>query len=577
MNEAPSPIPPEPVEWACLPVARDLARVGPAVQALIAWLRARGAPADETLDEIGLAVTEALTNAVRHGDQGRPDIPVRLAWRRECDELEIEVSEPGEFHPGPDWDALPDDPLAEGGRGGFLISQLMDSAEHRNAAGRHALVMRRALPRRPLSELAANESALDAMTEHLGNAYETIAALFGLAEDLATAADLRRMAEKSLARLRPLLGADAAWVRLAGADGSLVRLSADGAPTGPDELPADHPGAEADVARSGAERTLPRRAELGDDDPLRAPRGCAFVCPFSFEGRLRGVLAVARETDGEAFFTAGQTGLARTLADFLGIACANSDLLAQRRAREQARRELEIAAQIQRALLPGAIPPHPGWDVAGECAQAAEVGGDFFDVIDRADGARLVVIADVMGKGVPAALMAATLRTALRSLAHHLGGPGELLTRVNHQLCADLGRIDMFITAQIVWLDADGRALRLASAGHCPPLLLAHNGRAAWWDEAGGLPVGVSADETYAEATREPGPGGSVWLMTDGALEHEDASGEQLGEEAFAGMAASCAAPAVLLARLRVRAAGRPPRDDCTLVRFAPSVRLSHA
>ncbi len=561
---------PQPTEWACVHVERDLAKVGPAVECLRNWLQARGVRSGEALAEMELAVTEALTNSIRHGGGGSTDFATRLAWSWRDGELELEVSEPGRYEPAATWNQLPEDPLSEGGRGGFLITELMDAVEHRNAGGRHALRLRRRLDYSADATITASEAALEAMTEDLGNAYETIAALFGLSEDLATAGELGAMARKSLSRLRPLVGADAAWVRLASPEGTLRRLAADGPAPGPVDLDIDGGAIEPVVARVGVERTLENRAALPPDDPLHAPGGCAFVCPFSFEGKLRGVLTVKRAVGAASFFSAGQIALARTLADFLGIACANADLQTQRRAREQAQRELEIAAQIQRALLPQTIAEQPAWEVAGVCAQAAEVGGDFFDVIDREDGARLVVIADVMGKGVPAALMAATLRTALRSLATTSAGPGELLTRVNRQLCTDLGSIDMFITAQVVWLEAGGEAARFANAGHCSPLLLGPEPEtdAKWWDDVGGLPIGVSATEVYDEARHAVPPGAKAWLMTDGALETEDERGEQLGTEGFARIALGAENPGALLSALEARAAEHAASDDCTLIHF---------
>lgn len=582
MSSAPKHDRPELTEWAYVHLGMDLARVGPVVDDLRAWLHARGATSETWLDEVTLAITEALTNAIRHGGGGRTDFTVRLAWSKRGDAVEILVSEPGSFTPSARWHELPADPLSEGGRGGHLITQLMDAVEHRNAGGHHTLHMRRRIgtaePSKPVADTMAPtasadvEAALTAMTEELGNAYETIAALFSLAEGLATTPELRALAGKSLANLLPLLGADSAWVRLAEEDGSLTRLSADGqAPSpGPATISPGTVAIETEVARSALERTLERRSELAADDPLHRAEGSAFVCPFAFEGRLRGVLAVARDTDAAGFFTAGQIGLARTLADFLGIACANADLQRQRQARLRAQRELEIAAQIQRALLPSSIAPHPAWNVRGVCAQAAEVGGDFYDVIDLGDGARLVVIADVMGKGVPAALVATTLRTALRSLATTTTGPGELLTRVNRQLVADLDRLGMFITVQILRLDATGAEIRYANAGHCPPLAFAANDAVQWWDETGGLPVGVEARETYTEARGVVAPGKRLWLMTDGSLEHEDARGTELGADGLASLAAKAADAPALLAALNVRAEGRPPRDDCTLVLITP-------
>ncbi|MBC8012130.1 MAG: ATP-binding protein, partial [Burkholderiales bacterium] len=221
-------------EWACVHLGRNLAEVGPAVGELSAWLRARGAVDDAWLDEVTLATTEALTNAMRHGGGGAEAFTVRLAWSRRGEEIEVVVTEPGSFTPAAHWHDLPEDPLAEGGRGGYLITQLMEAVEHSNAGGHHTLSMRRRLVVRkenaPVTTLvqADTEAALNAMTDELGNAYETIAALFSLAEGLATTPELRALAGKSLSRLLPLLGADAAWVRLAEEDGSLARLDAEG-------------------------------------------------------------------------------------------------------------------------------------------------------------------------------------------------------------------------------------------------------------------------------------------------------------------------------------------------------------
>lgn len=563
---------PAPMEWACTQVPRDLAAVEPALGQLCAWLKARGVEPGAALDQTTLAVTEALTNAVRHSGGSR-DAVVRLAWCWRDGDLEVEVSEPGHFVPAANWNALPDDPLSEGGRGGYLISQLMDAVEHRNGGGRHALVLRKRLPAGAASaQPVANEAELMAMTEELGNAYETIAALFHFAGSLATAPGLQELADRSFERLLPLVGANAAWVRLVADDGSLRLLAAAGGNGLPDTLPANAATSEQTVARSAREQTLARRATLPPSDPLRAEAGCAFVCPFSFEGRLRGVVTVTRSDDAGGFFTAGQIGLVRTLAEFLGIACGSSDLQTQRQQAERAERQLEFAEQVQRGLLPERIPSHPVWRVYGVCAQAAEVGGDFFDVIDLADGRRVAVIADVMGKGMSAALLAATLRSALRAHAPMADGPAALLNRVNRQLAGDLQHLEMFITAQVVELAARGGALAYASAGHCP-ILQVEPGRAPQWWEQGGLPLGVDANETYEAMAMPVSRRACVLLMTDGVLEHEDPAGRELGREGLLALLARCAAcgdPAKvgpgLLTALRERSAGRPPRDDCTLV-----------
>src|SRR5207244_13408913 len=105
-------------------------------------------------------------------------------------------------------------------------------------------------------------------------------------------------------------------------------------------------------------------------------------------------------------------------------------------------------------------PPLTGFGLAGYCESARQVGGDFYDVVKLSDHSLLMVIADVMGKGIPAAMFAATLRSLLRALPELTHQPSELLSRVNRLLFDELSEVDMFITAQLVYVDASQRRLR---------------------------------------------------------------------------------------------------------------------
>ena len=170
-------------------------------------------------------------------------------------------------------------------------------------------------------------------------------------------------------------------------------------------------------------------------------------------------------------FTAAQVNLLHTFVDFLAIQIVNARLLDERTAARVTRRELEIAAEIQRSLLPAQLPACPPFALAAACQNALQVGGDFYDAIPAGNGAVLLVIADVMGKGVPAALFAAVLRSTIRSMPQLFSQPGELLGAANKILFPDLSRVDMFITAMLVYLDPRRGKMISASAGHCPLLL----------------------------------------------------------------------------------------------------------
>ena len=181
------------------------------------------------------------------------------------------------------------------------------------------------------------------------------------------------------------------------------------------------------------------------------PVGHGICHAFYVANQLVGTATLGRLMADKPF-TAAQVNLLHTFVDFLAIQIVNARLLDERTVARVTRRELQIAADIQRSLLPSKIPACPPFEVSAACQSALQVGGDFFDIIPAGDGALLLVIADVMGKGVPAALFAAVLRTTIRSMPQLFDQPGELLATANRTLYPDLSRVDMFVTAKIAYL-----------------------------------------------------------------------------------------------------------------------------
>jgi sigma-B regulation protein RsbU (phosphoserine phosphatase) len=562
-------------EWSEVALAAEVSLVSPAVDRLVLALRQGGAAADTT-EDIRLAVTEALTNAVVHGGGDRSQPLIRLRWMWSGEWLTVEVSEPGRFVPPPDWEELPADPLSESGRGGFLIAQVFPEREHRNADGRHQLGLRRRLgPPLDRTEHESLEQMLAAMTEDLSASYETQSALFQLAEALANADDLGAFLGHVL-RVREQVQADGMHLRLVNPEGRLVRRGSGGeALAGPEEIEATGPGAEAAVFRAGSERTVEPGTGLATGDPLHGlGDGAALVCPVYFQERRLGVAVLWRRGTG-AFFTAGQVALARTTMEFLGIACVSAEQQTLRRTQLRTQRELEIAAEIQQSLVPREFRARGDWRVHGLCHNALEAGGDFFDVLE-VEGGLLLVVGDVMGKGVGAALLAVILRTAVRAHAAQASRPAELLNRIALELTPDLERLGRFITAQLVYAAADGRSLTYANAGHCPLLVQQHGRPGGRLLEEGGLPLGVAREEVYRAQTAALAPGERLLLVTDGLLEAEDPSGRELGVEGLLEIARPIpggdlgAACRDVLARVRERDGDRPPADDRTLVMLEP-------
>jgi serine phosphatase RsbU (regulator of sigma subunit) len=198
--------------------------------------------------------------------------------------------------------------------------------------------------------------------------------------------------------------------------------------------------------------------------------------------------------------------------------------------RVRAAQELAIGRDIQRSLLPRRFPDVAGWRFAADYEPAREVGGDLYDVFRvRGSGADVaLLIADVTGKGVPAALLMADTKALLHAAADNADDPADALSRVNRILTLER-RSSLFVTAALAEVDAGSGALRLASAGHEPPLLLGPGGRVEQI-RAGGPILGAFAGATYDLTDCQVAPGETVVLYTDGITDTRDEGGTFYGE-----------------------------------------------
>lgn len=561
----------QPVETAEFTVPGELAAVAGAATALHRYLAARGLPAARW-PGLELVVVEALNNAVEHGLAARPGATLALTVRWHGDELAVAVRDPGRFEPGPDWGELPADPLAEGGRGGFLIRSGTDAAEHRNDATGHTLTLRWRLgpPRDPAAALAATEQTLEGMTEELGTAFETLTTMFGLSELLATGPAFEAFVREALDRVRNQLGVSVAYARMQDEAAQPLLMGYQAAAEAPAFARPALGASEAGVLAGGPERSIESCPALPADDPLQRFPGGAVIVPVRIQDQTLGTVVLLKA--GSQFFTAGQVELIRSVCDYIAIVRTNTELARQRERQLRMTRELEIARGIQQSLLPHVFPEDPRVSIHGQCLTAHEVGGDFFDVVTLPDGAVLLVLADVMGKGLPAALLATVLRTSIRARLDGAATPARLLRQVNAQLHADLEPLNIFITAQLGWMAPDRRELRLASAGHCPVFLTAADRTLIRREGGHGIPIGVLADFAFAEETIALVAGMRVVMVTDGLYEFVQADDQIFGLNALGAsiLALHDRSPAEICGKLHAKVlANRGDAglmDDCTLI-----------
>jgi sigma-B regulation protein RsbU (phosphoserine phosphatase) len=239
---------------------------------------------------------------------------------------------------------------------------------------------------------------------------------------------------------------------------------------------------------------------------------------------------------------------------------------------ERDQRELEEARRIQRTLLPAVLPQMDGFELAASWQPASGVGGDCFDAIRFSSQRLALSIADVVGKGIPAALLMSNLQAAVRAFATEAARPEELCERVNTILCGHISE-GRFISFFYCVVDSEVGSLTYANAGHFPPALIKADGTLIRLT-SGGPVLGVLPAGTYESGSVGFGPGDRLILYTDGITEARSDTDEEFGDDRLLSMALehrACSAPA-LQARLVDAVAtftGRRFTDDATLIVLA--------
>jgi sigma-B regulation protein RsbU (phosphoserine phosphatase) len=196
--------------------------------------------------------------------------------------------------------------------------------------------------------------------------------------------------------------------------------------------------------------------------------------------------------------------------------------------------ELERASEIQQSLLPRNIPQLPGFEVAGAWQPASTVSGDYYDVLRLGDHRLGICIADVVGKGVSAALLMANVQAAVRAFATDSESPARVCAKVNRLLHENIAT-GKFVTFLYGILDGEAHSFQYCNAGHLYPILL--SGGAVQMLEQGGAVLGVFADWAYEDFKIELREGDRLLLFTDGITEASDAKGQEFEESRIAAFA----------------------------------------
>ena len=300
----------------------------------------------------------------------------------------------------------------------------------------------------------------------------------------------------------------------------------------------------------------------------------AMLSPLTYGSRSLGVLAVAKRQPGGAF-SLNEFDVFRSIAEQASFALGNA--LAHHSAADRRRleSELKMASEIQKILLPSKSPEFDGFRIRGINIPARYVSGDYFDYIAVDDQNQGVLIADVSGKGIPASLIMAVCRGVLRSWVRSELSPSAVLKTVNRLIFPDIVE-DMFITMAYAILNSRSGEVRMARAGHDPPIHFDSKSGELRTLEPAGMAVGIDSgdvfDRVLADFSLVMSPGDCLLLYTDGVNEALDDQGNEFGieriHEAVLHAAGEGAEAVVdrITGDIRAFIGDRPQHDDITLI-----------
>jgi sigma-B regulation protein RsbU (phosphoserine phosphatase) len=336
-------------------------------------------------------------------------------------------------------------------------------------------------------------------------------------------------------------------------------------------------GGRFEISRTVRDLVIEKRESLliedaSMDQALREAKSIVFqqvrslmAVPLQTKDRVIGLIYVDSPQIIRPF-TPEDLSLLTVLANVAAVRIEHARLLEVEQAERLFARDLEQAAEIQRSLLPREAPKCEGLALDAQTVPCRTVGGDFYDYLRLNDGRLAVLVGDVAGKGLPAALMMSGIQARLQVLAEFSSDPGELATRLN-RLVAATGPGNRFVTLFLLVIDPVTGQFTYANAGHNPPYLLRATDDMETLSD-GGPVLGILRGITYQSVAGQMNAGDRLALFSDGITEARSAAEEELGEERLIAWlrAHPAAGAADLLREVERFEAGAPAADDKTVL-----------
>ncbi|HNH26942.1 MAG TPA: SpoIIE family protein phosphatase, partial [Anaerolineales bacterium] len=287
----------------------------------------------------------------------------------------------------------------------------------------------------------------------------------------------------------------------------------------------------------------PSHAEAAASLYLRDPNRHVFKDSETLPANLKNVMMVTLPVRDEisaavgffnktGLFTTPDIKLAKAIAGHIGAQLENAMLHKEAVERARLETEMDIARQVQTAILPQSIPQVSGVDIFATSIPAFEVGGDFFDVIDRSAESLIFSLGDVTGKGMPAALLMSMAHTIIKAASRNMpfDHPHQVLNRLNHDMESDFSNVGMFTTVMLGMVDCANCKLHFSNAGQSPIYYMPVNGDAVLL-EAQDIPVGILDTVEYTTQSLSLAHGDLFVAASDGFPESRNPVGEMYGYE----------------------------------------------
>ncbi|HXG83689.1 MAG TPA: SpoIIE family protein phosphatase [Pyrinomonadaceae bacterium] len=295
-----------------------------------------------------------------------------------------------------------------------------------------------------------------------------------------------------------------------------------------------------------------------------------LAVPLSVDERNVFGIIYADSPTSNTTFTEEHLNILTTLASVASIRVENAALLESRIERERMEHELELAIEIQQQFQPSAPPVTDDYEFQGISFSCYEIGGDYYDFIEQADGKMLIALGDVSGKGTAAALLMSSVHASIHAQVSAKTPLNETITAVNQYL-AENTPANRFVTMFIAELDRQTGTIKYINAGHNPPLIGRADGTVEQL-ESGGFPLGILPMAQYDVGETHLQPGEALVIYSDGVSEANNAAGDEFGMERLTEVVRKNVAASAAGMRDKVESAlsaftkTAPANDDITLV-----------